>query len=112
MKVTNKIKTVIQWWIFNLPSSFKLVMRKPSDMFLHTDASLKGWGAYNKSSGVKTGGQWSAEELALHINILEIKACQLALFTFCKDLANLHVRIFMDNTTSCSYINKFWGENI
>ena len=61
-------------------------------------------------SGMKTGGQWSAEEQALHINILELKACQLAIFTFCKDLTNLHVRIFMDNTTSCSYINKLGGK--
>lgn len=55
------------------------------------------------------GGKWSAEEQRFHINILELKACQFALKAFCKNSNNIHVQVFMDNTTSCSYITKFGG---
>ena len=51
------------------------------------------------------------EERNLHINILELKACQLALLSFRKDLKNTHVRVYMDNTTSVAYINKFGGKS-
>lgn len=110
MRVSSQAKTIINWWIINIPTSFKSVTRKSPDLVLYTDASLKGWGAFNKSTDSRTGGQWSSREQQLHINILELKACQLALLTFCKDLSNSHVRIFMDNTTSCAYINKFGGK--
>ena len=110
MRISRDSKCVIQWWLTNLKQSFKSVMRKPPHVLLYSDASLKGWGAFNKTSGIKTGGQWSAEEQNAHINILELKACQLALLTFCKDLVNVHVHIYMDNTTSCTYINKFGGK--
>ena len=44
-----------------------------------------------------------------HNNIPELKACQLCLHTFCKNKENTHVRVYMDNTTSCAYISKFGG---
>ena len=46
----------------------------------------------------------------MYINILELKACQLCLKTFCKNITHIHIRIYMDNTTSCSYINNFGGK--
>ena len=111
MRISRDVGIVIKWWLTNLPSSFKPIMRKAPELSLYTDASMEGWGAFNKTSGIKTGGRWSVKEQGAHINILELKACQLALLTFCKDLCNVHVRIFMDNTTSCAYINKFGGKN-
>jgi hypothetical protein len=30
--------------------------------------------------------------------------------SICKNICNTHVRIYMDNTTSCTYINKFGGK--
>ena len=50
------------------------------------------------------------DEQSLHINIFELKACQIALYSFCKDKADIHVRIYMDNTTSCAYISKYGGK--
>ena len=111
MKISLDIKSHIQWWIDNLPNALKTVANISLQLVLHTDASLKGWGAFNKSSGCKTEGQWSMEEQNLHINILELKACQLALLSFCKDLKNTYVRVYMDNTTSVAYINKFGGKS-
>ena len=80
-----------------------------SKLILYSDASCKGWGAYNETNNIRTGGNWSVAEQEAHINILELKACELCLHTFCKNSNNIHVRIYMDNTTSCAYINKFGG---
>ena len=55
------------------------------------------------------GGEWSAEEQEFHINILELNACQFALKALFKNLNNIHVQVFRDNTKSCSYITKFGG---
>ena len=65
-----------------------------------------------KQITLETGGEWSVTEQEFHINILELKTCQLTLQTFCKNVNNLHVRVYLDNTTSCSYINKLGGKNI
>ena len=111
MKINSKCKDTMQWWIDNLTSSFKPVTQKGPDLILYTDASRLGWGAFNKSENRRTGGQWSVDEQSHHINILELKACQLALYTFCKDKADIHVRIYMDNTTSCAYISKYGGKS-
>ena len=79
-------------------------------LLIYTDASLQGW-VPSVRPGDKTGGQWSVNEQTLHINILELKACQLALLSFCKELSNTHLQVFMDNTTNVSYINKFGGKS-
>ena len=70
----------------------------------------KGLGRVQWNRQHSNTGWMVATEQDSHINILELKACQLTLFTFCKDVKQTHVRVYMDNTTSCSYINKF-GEN-
>lgn len=110
MRISCDSKCIIQWWLTNLKHSFKSVMRKPPSVLLYSDASLKGWGAYNKTSGSKTGGQWSVEEQSAHINILELKACQLALLTFCKDLSNVHVRIYIWIIPQAVLISTSLGE--
>ena len=69
MNITNEIKSNIQWWIDNIGITFKLILRNPPQIQVFTDASNKGWGAFNKTSGAKTGDQWSSEEKQLHINI-------------------------------------------
>ena len=66
-------------------------------------------GAFNKISGDKTGGQWSVNEQTLLIKILELKACQLVLFSFCKELSNIHLHVFMDNTIS---VQPIYRENL
>lgn len=78
-------------------------------MILYTDASKSGWGGYNKTNYRKTGGTWSTEEQNLHINILELKACQLSIMELYKDIENIHVKVFMDNTNSVAYLQNFGG---
>ena len=77
---------------------------------LYSDASKKGWGAFNETGNIRTGGVWSVTEQSTHINILELRACQLCLESFCKNVSHSHVRIFMDNLVCCAYINKFGGK--
>lgn len=77
---------------------------------IYSDASNEGWGAINKTSNFRTGGNWSLLEQELHINVLELKACQTALNSLCKKVSHCHVRLFTDNTTSCTYISKYGGK--
>ena len=100
----------LNWWISNIHTSFKPINIKPPDVVIYTDASLKQWGAYDKTHNQKTNGFWSVEEQSNHINILELKACQFGIMAFCKNMHNIHVRVFMDNTTSCYYLENYGGK--
>ena len=111
MMIPDQIVPTIEWWINNVHTSFKLITHGPPKVVLYSDSSTKGWGAFNKTQNTRTGGEWSTEEQKYHINVLELKACQFALKSFCKDLNNSHVQIFMDNTTSCAHITKFGGKS-
>ena len=111
MTVPKYVEPTIEWWIHNVDSSYKLISHGKPKLVIYSDASKKGWGAFNETENIRTGGEWSVAEQESHINILELKACQLSLHSFCKNLKNLHVRVFLDNMTSCSYINKLGGKN-
>ena len=110
MTVPTSILPLLNWWINNIFSSFKQISRGNPDIVLFSDASTKAWGGFHETENLRTGGEWSIMEQESHINVLELKACQLTLQSFCKDKQNLHVRIYMDNTTSCSYILKYGGK--
>ena len=110
MKVPKAADNWLQWWILNVKSTFKTITRPAPGIVIYTDASTKQWGAYDQTHKQKTNGFWSAEEQNLHINVLELKACQLGIMSFCKGKKNIHVRVYMDNTTSCAYINKYGGK--
>ncbi|MEW8542136.1 MAG: reverse transcriptase domain-containing protein [Candidatus Thiodiazotropha sp.] len=110
MKLTSSNRSDIQWWIDNIHSAFKWVSHGPPQTVLYTDSSLAGWGAVNETSGVSTGGQWSASEKEHHINFLELSACFLGLKSLCSAVKDSHIRVNMDNTTSCSYISHFGGK--
>ena len=83
-------KSDIQWWLDNLETSYKLINHGTPQIVLYTDSSFLGWGAFNETSGLRTGGQWSAAEKESHINILELKACFLGLKSLCADIQNSH----------------------
>ena len=50
-------------------------------------------------------GLWYRAELE-HINILELKAIQLEIYTCCKNKDFLHVSVVCDNVTAISYVNS------
>ncbi len=109
MSIPEEIRPIIQWWIANMLGSAKTVTRRPPDVGIYTDASLVGGDLESPQPVARLGGRWSTDEQQCHINVLELKACQLALLSFCKDLTDKHVRVYMDNVTSCAYINKYGG---
>lgn len=56
-------------------------------------------------------GEWSISEQESHINVLELQACQMIPHSFCKNIRNQHIRIYMANRSSaCSYISRFGGK--
>ena len=65
------------------------------------------WGAV--CNGVQTSRQWSEEERTLHINVLELLAIRLALFSFTKGkrVKGLHFQI--DNKAVLPYLLKMGG---
>ena len=109
MTIPHSVYPIITWWIQNVSASRKRVSHGPPQYVLYSDSSSKGWGAFNETENIRTGGKWSAIEQEKHINVLELTACKLTLQTFCKEINHKHVRLFTDNTVSCAYINKFGG---
>ncbi|XP_041453598.1 uncharacterized protein LOC121406794 [Lytechinus variegatus] len=79
---------------------------KPT-LTLTTDASKLGWGAH--MGKFKASGQWQERDSAQHINVLEMKAVQLALLAFLPQVANQCILVKSDNSTVVSYINREGG---
>ncbi|KAE8617332.1 hypothetical protein XENTR_v10009038 [Xenopus tropicalis] len=97
----------VSWWL----RSDRLLTGKPlgenSWRLLTTDASLSGWGAVLENHPAQ--GQWSPEERTLLINILEIRAIRLGLFTWQHELKGQAVKVQTDNSTAVAYINHQGG---
>ena len=98
--------TEVIWWRNNVHIA-KDIITSPPDLLIATDASLLGWGAvYNRQC---SGGQWTAEEAKLHINILELKAILFGLKSFFPGVRDKHIRIQSDNSTAVAYVNNKGG---
>ena len=65
------------------------------------------WGAVFQ--GHSWGGRWVPDEASQCINCLELKAVYLGLQSFCQNLSQAHMTIFIDNTTAVAYINNMGG---
>ena len=76
-------------------------------VYLHTDASLQGWGAHCDQGQVS--GSWDPLCRSQHINWLELQAIFLALQHFQSFLRNKCIVICSDNTTALAYIRAQGG---
>lgn len=72
-----------------------------------SDASDAGWGAVWREQS--TGGRWSADERAMHINYRELLAAFLALKSFLRNARDVHILFQCDNSTAVAYLNKQGG---
>ena len=63
-----------------------------------TDASLLGLGGH--LGEVEIRGLWSPAEARLHINLLELRAINLAWKTFLSSIKERLVQVFTDNNTA------------
>jgi hypothetical protein len=106
MQVSEEIKRELRWWLAKTTTISAPILTADPEYTLYTDASLRGWGYYDPQVKDSGGGRWSEEESQLHINVLELKAVELALRIKCRDKVNLHVRIMSDNTTTVACIKK------
>ena len=72
-----------------------------------TDACLSGWGAVWQCRTAQ--GRWSGRDVAQHINVLELRAVQLALASFLPHLAGRHVLVRPDNMATVFQVNHQGG---
>ena len=96
-------KKEIYWWINNIFESFAPLNIPDPDITTYTDASLTGWATTD--SKTPSGGRWNENKIT-QINVLELKAIQVGVLTYCKDKNFKHLRTMSDNTTAIVYINK------
>ncbi|KAJ1193102.1 hypothetical protein NDU88_002407 [Pleurodeles waltl] len=70
-----------------------------------SDASC--WGA--RCSSVVTGGRWSREELALHINCLEFLVGSIRICSLSLEKSNCCILLQKDNLSAVRYVNRLGG---
>ena len=103
-----KSRTELTWWIENLRfCNGRTFSQLNPQVIIQTDASLTGWGAV--CNGVQTSGQWTEEERSLHINVLELLAIKLALFSFTRGKRVKAIHFQIDNKAALSYLLKMGG---
>lgn len=107
MSLSNTARQELQWWL-NVDEliPMPIVFPKPA-LTITSDASTKGWGAHTNSQS--TGGLWSTEEKANHINWLELNACFLGLQCFANNLTACTVQVKLDSMVALAYLNKQGG---
>ena len=87
----------------NIFESFAHLNIPDPHITIYTDASLTGWGITDGKT--PSGGRWDENEIT-HINVLQLKAIQFSVLTYCKEKNFKHIRIMSDRTTVIWYINK------
>lgn len=105
--VNDVVKDDLEWWVQNVHSLDRKLIRDDPSVEFSSDSSGFAWGGHR--DGVSIGGPWSSEEKEWHINVKELFAAFLTLKCFCRNESNVHIRLLLDNSTSVSYINKFGG---
>ena len=109
MCLSSQAHKELSWWESNVDSSYSTLTHGDPSIFIDTDSSSLGWGAFNKSTGEKTGGEWLPTERSKHINFLELKAVFFALKSFCSHMQDTHIRFQIDNVTAVAYIREMGG---
>ena len=107
VSLSRQAKQDLTWIICQLKcyngKSFKQL---PIDLVIVCDTSNSRWGAV--CEGIETHGEWSLEELELHINVKELLAAFFAAQSFFPLRNNvLHIRLKIDNSTAVANINNY-----
>ena len=93
------LRKELSCWMDNLDSwNGRSVQIPHPDMTLETDASLPGWGAVKDK--ISTNDLWFILEIALNINILELKAGEFVVKNFASSTRNIHIHLRMGNKTT------------
>ena len=99
----------LKWWKDNILQVYRVFKSIPEvDSTIYSDASTKGWGAYDKHHTIN--GRWTEGETKLHINVLELTAMKFAIFSLLPlQVGKKHLKVMTDNITAISYINRKGG---
>ena len=92
--LSQQAKCELQRWCDNVITAHNLISNVEAQHRITTDDSLLGWRA--EHDGVSTGGSWTHVEAQSHINYLEMLSIYLALQTFAKGWANIHIRVMCE----------------
>ena len=106
------IETTRKWRDPSFLSQRVPILSPREDMTLYTDASgLKGWGGHLDLLPLSAEGLWSPEDhLRLHnINLKEMEGVRLCLLHFQEALSGKVVRLFTDNSSVSTYVNRQGG---
>ena len=106
IRLSANTKTEKQWWISNIDNSCHHINIPNPDITIYTDARLTGWGITDVI--FSSMGLWHKAGLD-NINVLELKAIEIGIYTYCKNKDFLHVRVMCDNVTAVSYVNNRGG---
>ena len=110
IKLSPHSRLQIRWWLDNVDKkNGKPIRPEKPTVFIQTDASLVGWGAFDLKSCVSDGGRWTEAEGNFPINYLELLAIFHALRAFCSEMTNVHVSIQSDSTCAIAYVNNMVG---
>lgn len=103
IRLTPECKIECSWWRDKVMDMKKSIDLPPFDHEIYTDASKTGWGAV--FSNKKLSGHWDFVE-DVHINVLEMQAILNTITKFTKYIKNSHIKVYCDNVTAVSTINK------
>ena len=105
--MSSKAESEVHWWINSIDNSCHHINNISNpDITIRTDASLTGWGITNGISPSR--GLQQKPELH-HNNVLESKAIDTVIYTYCKEKISVHVRVMCDNVTAIAYVNTMGG---
>ncbi|XP_056388255.1 uncharacterized protein LOC130283090 [Hyla sarda] len=98
----------LHWWLRHAVEwNGKAIFNPRPDVIIESDASRLGWGA--RCGEISTEGTWSALEVDLHINALELLAAFFAVKSFMPRSSNCCVLLRMDNVAAVQYVNRLGG---
>jgi hypothetical protein len=106
MSISHAVKLDLQWWLDHLALVQADIQQSYPDLLIQTDASNQGWGFYVPIDGTKAGARWSPDCVDLHSKVMELTAIEYALYSYCSDISDMHLRIMSDNTTAIAAVNK------
>ncbi|XP_050296332.1 uncharacterized protein LOC126736145 [Anthonomus grandis grandis] len=95
----------LDWWLNHLPKASNSIRINSFCLEIFSDASLTGWGIYQKDA-LSSYGLWSESEVHFHINYLELLALFFGLRCYAKHLKNCNILCRVDNTTALAYVNR------
>jgi len=107
ISLNSKAVADLNWWsTIDKQAMGSMICPPQPVLVIESDASSRGWGA--RCGDTSTGGSWSMEEAAQHINYLELMAAFLALKTFASNQTGM-ILLKMDNVSAVSYISQKGG---